>query len=84
MPHDGFRTPLLYKHMRHPIYLGFFLAMWCTTTMSTGHLLFAGLMTFYTFIGIAYEERDLIAHFGQTYHDYMAKVPAIFPIGKRK
>lgn len=83
-PKSEFKTPLFYKHVRHPIYLGFFLALWCTPTMTTGHLLFAGLMSFYTFIGIGYEERDLIAHFGEKYHNYVSKVPGILPIGRKK
>ncbi len=84
MAHTEFKTPLFYQHIRHPIYLGFFLAMWCIPVMTAGHLLFAGVMTMYTFIGIGYEERDLIAHFGARYQDYMAKVPSIIPfVGKK-
>ena len=84
MPAPEFRTPMLYKHVRHPLYLGFILAFWSTPHMTSGHLLFAAIWTVYIFVAVGYEERDLIAVFGDKYHDYMAKVPAIFPFGARK
>lgn len=81
---DNFRTPMLYKSTRHPLYLGFVIAFWAVPTMTAGHLLFSAIWTIYIFIGIGYEERDLISAFGDKYHAYMAKVPMLFPIGRRK
>lgn len=77
------QTPLFYKVVRHPIYSGFFIAFWATPQMSAGHLLLAIGMTIYLFIGIHYEERDLVETFGKDYTDYRAKVGTILPgIGK--
>jgi len=80
-----FRQPLLYKMVRHPLYLGILLAFWAIPTMSVGHLLFAVGMTAYILIGIRYEERDLLAALGEQYADYRKRVGMIVPgLGKAK
>lgn len=79
-----FETPFLYRFVRHPLYLGFVIAFWSTAHMTVGHLLLAAVWTIYIFVGVGYEERDLTAHFGDQYRDYMSKVPSIFPFGVRK
>jgi protein-S-isoprenylcysteine O-methyltransferase Ste14 len=74
-----FRTPMLYAHVRHPLYVGWMLAFWATPTMTAGHLLYASTLTAYMVLAALVEERDLVAHFGRQYEDYRRAVPRYLP-----
>jgi len=79
-----FRTPALYKIVRHPIYFGFILAFWATPVMTLGHFLLAGGATGYILVGTFLEERDLVATFGETYETYRKRVSMLIPWPPRR
>ncbi len=74
-----FRTPGLYRVVRHPIYLGFMIAIWAAPDMTAGHLLFASVMTATMLAGIWLEERDHLALFGDRYRQYQERVAMLLP-----
>lgn len=84
LPSDSFIVPSLYKFSRHPMYLGVLIVFWSTPEMSVGHMVAASLFSIYVFIGIGYEERDLLARFGRAYSNYMEQVPQLLPIGFKR
>ena len=75
----AFRTPSLYKIVRHPLYIGWLMIFWAAPTMTAAHLLFALATTAYILIAIQFEERDLLSAFGNTYADYRARTPMLIP-----
>jgi methanethiol S-methyltransferase len=84
MPDMQFKTPFLYRLVRHPIYVGFIIAFWAAPVMTVGHLLFAAVTTAYIFIGIFLEERDLVETFGDSYRRYREKVGMVIPLWPRR
>jgi protein-S-isoprenylcysteine O-methyltransferase Ste14 len=80
VPAPVFREPWLYRHVRHPIYLGFLIAFWSAERMTWSRLLFGGVTTAYIAVAARLEERDLVALFGETYRAYRRRVPAVLPL----
>lgn len=79
-----FKTPFLYRLVRHPLYLGFVLAFWGGPLMTAGHFLFAIGMSAYILIAIQLEERDLVRFHGPVYEKYRERVPMLIPVPGRK
>jgi protein-S-isoprenylcysteine O-methyltransferase Ste14 len=78
-----FKTPWLYRQVRHPLYIGWLMIIWATPTMTVAHLVFAVMSTAYILVGIQLEERDLInAH--PEYAEYRKRVPMLLPFVKRR
>jgi protein-S-isoprenylcysteine O-methyltransferase Ste14 len=74
-----FRTPWLYRVVRHPLYLGFIVALWSAPEMALGRVVLAGGLTLYVLVGARLEERDLVDTFGDEYRRYQREVSMIVP-----
>jgi protein-S-isoprenylcysteine O-methyltransferase Ste14 len=79
-----FGTPGPYRLVRHPLYVGWLFAFWCTPTMTLAHLLFSVATTGYILIAIQLEERDLVREHGDTYKAYRRSVPMLIPFTRRR
>ena len=80
----GFVTPGPYKHVRHPLYVGWLFAFWATPVMTVAHLVFALATTAYILIAIRLEERDLMDIHGEAYKTYRRQVPMLIPAGRKE
>ncbi|MCM3901779.1 MAG: isoprenylcysteine carboxylmethyltransferase family protein [Pyrinomonadaceae bacterium] len=76
----SFKTPALYRVVRHPLYLGFVVAFWSAPRMTLGHLFFAAVCTAYIVLAIQFEERDLMEFYGDRYRKYRTQVSMLLPL----
>lgn len=81
-PSVEFKEKLFYKFVRHPIQLGILIGIWLTPTMSYSHLMLSVTLSIYIFIGLKYEEKDLIRTLGDTYKEYQKRVRMMLPFMK--
>ena len=81
-PTIDFQEKFLYKFIRHPIQLGVLMGVWFTPVMTFGHLLLSVLFTLYIFIGLYFEEKDLVTELGEVYVEYRKRVGMMFPKGE--
>src|SRR5438034_2765895 len=74
-----FRSPVMYRIVHHPLYVGWLLVFWSAPLMTVAHLVFAIATTAYIMLAIQFEERDLISEYGSAYEEYRARVPMLLP-----
>lgn len=80
---EPFAEPVLYRIVRHPLYVGWLLTFWATPRMTVGHLVFAMITTGYILVAIRFEERDLRVRHPE-YETYRQRVPMLVPrIGRQ-
>jgi methanethiol S-methyltransferase len=78
-----FKQKWMYRYSRHPIMAGILLGVWATPDMTLGHLVMATALSIYIVIGVAFEERDLLEHFGDRYRRYRSRVGPLFSLPGR-
>jgi protein-S-isoprenylcysteine O-methyltransferase Ste14 len=74
-----FTQKYMYRYSRHPMMLGILIGMWALPVMSVSHLVMSALLTIYIVIGVAFEERDLVKQFGDTYREYRKQIATLIP-----
>ncbi|MFT6950398.1 MAG: protein-S-isoprenylcysteine O-methyltransferase Ste14 [Paraglaciecola sp.] len=79
LPSSEFKQPGFYKWVRHPMQTGMLIGMWCVPSATLSHMMLAAGLTAYVFVGLYFEEQDLLREFGQTYHEYKQRVGKILP-----
>jgi protein-S-isoprenylcysteine O-methyltransferase Ste14 len=80
----AFKSPWLYRLVRHPSMLGMLIAFWATPVMTLGHLLFSLVMSAYILVGITLEERSLAAAHGEPYLQYKQRTSMLLPLRWRR
>jgi protein-S-isoprenylcysteine O-methyltransferase Ste14 len=63
-----------FRLVRHPIYLGWILMVFAAPTLTVNRLLFATISSLYLILAIPWEEKSLVAAYGDQYRAYQRAV----------
>ena len=74
----------MYRFTRHPIQTGVLIGVWSTPLMSVNQLVLSLGFTLYIFIGLWFEEKDLVAHIGEPYLQYRQEAGMVLPKFSRR
>ena len=69
----------LHRYVRHPLYTSSLIVLWLISPMTVNRLAFVAGVTLYFYTGSIFEERKLVAEFGEAYRDYQRRVPRLIP-----
>jgi len=69
----------MYRTTRHPIQTGVLIGVWATPEMTATQLVLSVGFTVYIFIGLWFEERDLVRNIGQPYEQYRKETGKVLP-----
>jgi protein-S-isoprenylcysteine O-methyltransferase Ste14 len=72
-------TTGLFRHIRHPIYVGFTLTLWTVPVWTPDQLVLAISFTAYCLLAPLLKERRFTRFYGQAFADYRARVPYAVP-----
>lgn len=79
LPPEPLRVTGVYRWVRHPLYLFSLMALWPVTVMRGAYFGFCLGATIYFVIGSLYEERRMVAAFGEAYRAYQRQTPWLIP-----
>ena len=69
----------MYQYIRHPIQTGVLIGVWATPSMTATQIVLSVGFTAYIFVGLWYEERDLVTAHGDDYLQYRKEAGKLFP-----
>ena len=79
LPPLKFVKTAMYRFTRHPIQTGVLIGVWVTPVMTVTHVILSIGFTVYLFIGLWFEDRDLVRAIGEPYVQYQREAGKVFP-----
>nr|XP_061811809.1 methanethiol S-methyltransferase-like [Nerophis lumbriciformis] len=74
-----FTKRAMYRFTRHPIQTGVLIGIWALPTMTTTQLVLSIGFTLYIFVGLWFEEKDLVKEIGEPYQQYRRETGKLLP-----